>query len=236
MSFPGGRSMSDFAEIVVLVEGLTEKIFIADMLVPYLAGKSVFMTPIIISKPGQKGGDVRFDRVKNDIGLHLKQRCDTYLTLLVDFYGIKNDWPGLEEVNRQATPTKKAAEINRATKAQVGELFSGHDPDRRFIPYVAMHEFEALLFSDPQKLSEQLHVPKAKIDEILAECGEPEHIDNSPETAPSKRLEKLSDRFKKTSTGIAVAKAIGLKKIRERCPIFNNWLTTIENLQGGING
>jgi len=82
--------MNDYAEIVALVEGATEKIFITDILVPFLALQHIFMTPIILSKPGQKGGDVRFARVKNDIELHLKQRHATYLTLFVDFYGIKN--------------------------------------------------------------------------------------------------------------------------------------------------
>jgi hypothetical protein len=228
--------MSDYAEIVALVEGPTEKIFISDMLVPYLAGKGVFMTPIIISKPGQKGGDVKFMRVQNDIELHLKQRQDTYITLFVDFYGIKSDWPGLEEAKRQATHGQKAATINEATRKKVEKLFRSHDSDRRFIPYVAMHEFEALLFSEPQKLAEVLHVPLSKIEEILDECGEPENIDNSPRTAPSKRLENLSDRFKKTSTGIAIAKSIGLNKIRESCPIFNGWLMAIENLKGASNG
>lgn len=223
--------MSKIAEIVALVEGPTEKIFIADILVPYLAGRGVFMRPIIISKPGQKGGDVKFARVKNDIGLHLKQRSDTYLTLFVDYYGIKNDWPGLKEAKEQSTPKSKAEKINRATKARVNELFQDWDSERRFIPYVSMHEFEALLFSEPQKLAEKLNVSQSKIDKILSDCGEPENIDDSPQTAPSKRLEDLSDRFKKTSTGIMIAKAIGLTKIRERCPIFTNWLRSVEDLR-----
>jgi hypothetical protein len=222
--------MSDYTEIVTLVEGPTEKIFISDILVPYLAERGVFMRPIIISKPGQKGGDVKFARVKNDIELHLKQRSDTYLTLFVDYYGIKKDWPGLKEAKEQTTPKRKAERINRATKAKVTELFQDLNSERRFIPYVSMHEFEALLFSEPQKLADQLNVSRSKIDKILSECGEPENIDDSPLTAPSKRLENISDRFKKTSTGIAIAKSIGLTKIRESCPIFTNWLSSVEEL------
>lgn len=223
--------MSKIAEIVALVEGPTEKIFISNILVPHLAERGVFMRPIIISKPGQKGGDVKFARVKNDIGLHLKQRSDTYLTLFVDYYGIKNDWPGLKEAKEQSTSKSKAEKINRATKAKVNELFQDWNSERRFIPYVSMHEFEALLFSEPKKLAEKLNVSQSKIDRIISDCGEPENINDSPQTAPSKRLEDLSDRFKKTSTGIMIAKAIGLTKIRERCPIFTNWLTSIEDLR-----
>lgn len=224
--------MSDYAEIVALVEGPTEKIFIAEILVPYLAEKGVFMTPIIISKPGQKGGDVKFARVKNDIELHLKQRQDTYLTLFVDYYGIKNDWPGLEDAKEQSTPKSKAERINCATKDKVNDLFRDCGSEKRFIPYVSMHEFEALLFSEPQKLAKQLNVTQLKIDRILSECGEPENINDSPGKAPSKRLEDLSDRFKKTSTGIAIARSIGLTKICESCPIFSSWLRSVEDLKG----
>lgn len=228
--------MNSYAEIVALVEGKTEQIFIQDIVSPYLAAKGVYITPIIISKPGQKGGDVKFARVKNDIGLHLKQRSDTYLTLFVDYYGLKRDWPGFKDAKRETTTNGKAKQINGATKNQVRELFGGYDVSRRFIPYVAMHEFEALLFSEPQILASHLQVSESKVDKILKECGTPEEIDDSPQTAPSKRIEKLSDRFKKTSTGIAVAKAIGLVKIRKRCPMFNEWLTAIEGVKGGKLG
>ncbi|MDD8043492.1 MAG: DUF4276 family protein [Verrucomicrobiota bacterium] len=224
--------MSEFTEIVALVEGRTEKIFLADLVVPFLAANGVYLTPIVISKPGQKGGDVRFSRVKNDIGLHLKQREDTYLTTFVDFYGIKGDWPGLSEAKQQHDPVDKAAVINSETRLKVEELFGKKDVGRRFIPYFAMHEFEALLFSGPDKLAAALHVSRSRIDKILADCGGPEKIDDSPENAPSKRIEKLSPGFRKTSTGIAVAKAIGLDEIRNRCPVFNGWLTTLEDLKG----
>ena len=115
-------------------------------------------------------------------------------------------------------------------------MFDEYGADWRFIPYVAMHEFEAMLFSDPKLLAEQLKVPESDINDILAECGEPENIDDSPLTAPSKRLDNLSTRFKKTSTGIAIAKAIGLVKIKEQCPLFNKWMTEIECLKGSNHG
>jgi hypothetical protein len=223
--------MNRYVEIVVLVEGKTEQIFIQDLVAPYLAHTGIYITPIQISKPGQKGGDVKFPRVQNDRGMHLKQRSDTYLTLFVDYYGINVEWPGLTKAKGEATPAGKAAQVNAATKNKVNELFENLDSDRRFIPYIAMYEFEALLFSGPDQLAEQLQVPRGSIDKILEQCGEPERINDSQHTAPSKRLESLTSRFKKTSTGIAVAKAIGLPRIRKHCPIFNGWLTEIEGLK-----
>lgn len=218
------------SNVIVLVEGKTEQIFIQNVLQPYLAQKNIFIKPIIISKKGQKGGDVKFARVKDDIGTHLKQQSHTFLSLFIDYYGLKNDWPGLAESKQQITQRDKAKKINEHTKSEVQKLFGDRRPDKRFILYIAMHEFEALLFADPQILSKHLNVAPIIIQQILDECGEPENINEFSQTAPSKRLEKLSSRFKKTTTGTAIAEAIGISKIRQTCPIFNSWLTTIEQL------
>ena len=228
--------MSNIINIVAIVEGPTEQFFIRDILAPYLWPKNIFITPFIVTKPGQNGGDVKFSRVKNDIEKHLKQRRDTYLTLFIDYYGIKPDWPGLSEAKLKKIPKEKADIINRATIAKIEELWPKYYPASRFIPYIAMHELEALLFSDPEILAQKLDVPTTHISAILEECGEPEDIDDSPITAPSKRLEALYSRFKKTTTGIAIAKKIGIPTIREKCPIFNEWLTKIEQLLERTNG
>jgi hypothetical protein len=86
--------MNKSVEIVALVEGNTEQIFIQNLVLPYLAPRGIYITPIQISKPGQKGGDVKFPRVQNDIGMHLKQRSDTYLTLLSIITGSTPSGPG----------------------------------------------------------------------------------------------------------------------------------------------
>ena len=120
---PVGRIMSKFVEVIVLVEGQTEQKFIKEILAPYLQAKNIYLTPTIVSKPGQKGGDVRFDRVMDDIGRHLKQRSNTFLTLLIDYYGIKGDWPGLDEARQQATHERKAKRFTDGLKASVLERF-----------------------------------------------------------------------------------------------------------------
>ena len=223
--------MSEAREAIVLVEGLTEKFFVEAMLVPVLAEKGTFLTPIVISKPGQKGGDVRFARVRNDIELHLKQRRDTFVTLFVDYYGLRPDWPGLDEAKATSTPKQKADAVNTATKEVVVQLYRASRAEARFIPFVAMHEFEALLFSEPQILADALGVKAPVIEKILLECKEPENINDSPKTAPSKRIQALSAGFIKTTTGIRIARDIGLARIRERCPLFDVWLHELEHLQ-----
>jgi hypothetical protein len=228
-----------YCEIIALVEGKTERFFIQNVILPHLAQFNKIITPIILSKPGEKGGDVKFSRAQNDIELHLKQRKDTYLTLFVDYYGIRKGWPGRDLNEREKTAfsaTQKAQKVNDAMMREICRLFADNRPDLRFKPFIAMYEFEALLFSNPKILAEKLHVNQRLIDDVLKSCGEPENINDSPQTAPSKRLEFLSTRYKKTSTGVTIATEIGLPRIREQCPIFNGWLTTLENLEGFGNG
>jgi len=230
--------MSNYIEVMVIVEGKTEEIFINSMVTPYLAPKNIFVQATQVTKPGQKGGDVRFDRVKRDLAIHLKQRKDTYVTLFVDYYGIKSDWPGLDLVKKGATPKQIARTINHTTKTRAVELFSEQNAETRFIPFIAVHEFEALLFSDPGLLASHLEVKLSEVNTVLAECGGPEAINNNPNTAPSKRLDEWSKngKFPKTTTGITIARDVGLKKMREECPLFDTWLHTFETIQEGFNG
>jgi hypothetical protein len=100
----------------------------------------------------------------------------------------------------------------------------------RFLPYFVMHEIEALYFSCPATLAAKIGVDVAKVEAVVLECGEPEAINHESETSPSHRIEKLGGSFRKTSTGIAIANAIGLPKMREKCPLFDHWLSMIEAL------
>jgi len=222
--------VNNIVEVVILVEGQTEKIFVKELLGPYLADRNIFLYPTIFNKPGEKGGDVRFSRAQRDIGGHLKSRQDTYVTIMMDYYGTK-EWPGLDVSKEQRTHSGKAKVINEETAKAVQGLFSEQNRGYRFIPYVSMYETEALYFCAPAAIAEVLGANSAEIESIVHNCGEPEAINDSPETAPSKRLIKLSnDTFKKTTTGIAIAKTIGIQRMREHCPLFNDWICKIEAL------
>ncbi|MCZ0943584.1 MAG: DUF4276 family protein [Gammaproteobacteria bacterium] len=225
--------MSKGVAVTVIVEGDTEQIFVREILAPYLGAKGVFMTPIILSKPGQKGGDVRFARAKNDISRHLKQRKDAYVSLLVDYYGIGADWPGLKAVKPQASPGEIAAAVCKATQQAIEAYVNNDSLSARFVPHISVYEFEALLFSESAILAGAIQVDPQRVEAIIEECGEPEAINNSGKTAPSKRIEELHSKFKKTSDGIAIARAIGIERMRAKCPVFNCWLDRLESLVEG---
>jgi hypothetical protein len=221
--------MSKYMDVVAIVEGRTEQIFVERVLAPYLGNKNIFIRATQISKPGQMGGDVKFSRAEKDIGSFLKQRPDTYVTQFFDYYGLK-EWPNLDDIANQSH-TEIADLLNNAAIEQISKKYGDYQAQRRFIPYMAMHEFEALLFSDEAILAEALEVDTEQVAAIIEACGEPEKINNSRETAPSKRLNQLkpSGKFKKTTEGISIAEQIGVEKMRQHCPLFNNWLSQLES-------
>ena len=103
---------------------------------------------------------------------------------------------------------------------------------RRFVPYVVMHEFEALLFSDCVRLARSVGQPDlaSSLQAIRNSFTSPEEIDDSPHTAPSKRIEKSIFRYQKPLHGNLAALEIGLRAIRAACPGFRRWLERLEKL------
>ena len=219
--------MSEHISVYIIVEGQTELKFVKEILAPYFAEKNIFLHPILL------GGNVHFSRVINDIYSSLKERRDAFVSLFIDYYGIGNDWPGINDAKRQNNSLSIAKAINDATQKEVNKKCSDCRPEVRFISSITVHEFEGLLFSDPKKLSNGLqNVPVKSIEAILNERkGGPEMINDKPDKSPYRQLNQLYNQYKKTITGITIAKDIGVEKMREKCPVFNQWLTKIEQLK-----
>ena len=127
--------------------------------------------------------------------------------------------------------TEKAEKFCAVTLEKLQHALPGHDMERRFIPYVCMHEFEALLFSNTTKLAAHLGVAPKQTEQIVRSCGEPERINDSGKTAPSGRIRSLHARYGKIATGITIARDIGIAAMRAQCPLFHAWLTKLENLK-----
>lgn len=222
--------------IYIVVEGQTEQTFVRDVLAPSVAQKGIFLHPALIGKPGHKGGDIRFDRAKNDIGHFLRQRNDTYISTMFDYFRIDSQWPGKAEVLRQTqngtalTASHKAEILEAATRDEIVKTFPGCDSENRFVSYIEMHEFEALLFSDADILAEKTEIDVSLVRGIIEKYDNPEEINDDPANAPAKRLEALKNGYRKVAMGKTVSEAIGIEGIRRQCPHFNNWLTKLEHL------
>jgi len=103
---------------------------------------------------------------------------------------------------------------------------------RRFVPYVMMHEIEAMLFIDCEAFAQAIdHAELAgPFRQVRESFNTPEEINDSPETAPSKRILALVPNYQKPLLGVAAASEIGLAVIRRECPHFGHWLAGLESL------
>lgn len=224
--------------VYVRVEGPTEQTFLRDVLAPAMSCQGVHLYPARIGRSGHKGGNVRFDRAKTDIENFLRQQHDTYVSTMFDYFRIDADWPGRAEVCRRVksgAPLRageKAGILETAMRNAIEQACPDVDARRRFVPYIGMHEFEALLFSDARILAEKADLDVSAIDRILDEYGEPEEINDDPQKAPSKQIMTLNNRYRKVAMGNAIAETIGIPTLRQKCVHFDEWLRTLEGLAG----
>jgi hypothetical protein len=93
-----------------------------------------------------------------------------------------------------------------------------------------MHEFEGLLFSDCRRFAEGIGRPELcpKFQAIRDAFGTPEEIDDSPLTAPSKRVQSLVSGYDKPLLRTLAVLHIGLDTIRAECLHFRQWLDRLE--------
>lgn len=217
----------------IICEGQTEEEFVNNLLFNHLQAYGVHPIPILIREGRHKGGDVRYERVCINVRNSLLQEKTAYCSTLIDFYGLPAKFPGKSDAKAQSSLNDIAASFcvafENALRRDIGE-----NSVRRFIPYVQMHEFEALLFSDPERLANGIGRPDlySELIRIANSFSTPEHINDSRRTAPSKRIIKLFPgyRLQKPLYGGLAALEIGLPKIRQECPLFNAWLAKLESL------
>jgi len=217
--------------VYIICEGPTEVRFVKNVLAPNLGNRQLFLHPVTIGGQRSKGGNVTFDRLYMNVRRQLYNNRQSYCSTLVDFYGLDSDFPGVKLASTRSSLNAKADAV---VDGLLGELRSRVDPDPllRFIPYVQMHEFEALLFSGPSAFAAAVGQAETSSEfaTIRADFETPEHIDDNPDSAPSKQILKLIPGYEKPLMGEIAAKAIGLPKIRQECPLFNAWLAKLETL------
>ncbi|WP_400194247.1 DUF4276 family protein [Hymenobacter sp. B81] len=218
--------------INITAEGQTEEAFINQLLAPHLAahGKLVHTRRLRTSQ-AHRGGYSSYGKARYDIVQWLRSEPDAWHTTMVDLYGLHNDFPGYAATRRQTTPAGKAQLIQQAW---LDELSRTEEHAWRFRPYVQLHEFEALLFTDPAVMEEWLGLNRGLepgcFHDIVQRYPDPEWINDSPLTAPSKRIIDLCGGYNKVDEGLLVLEEIGLARLRVACPLFGAWLTMLENL------
>jgi hypothetical protein len=217
--------------VLAVVEGQTEQTFVREVLAPVLAVCGVYLTARLVGKPGHKGGVGRYERARKDFVALLKQEEGTIVTSMFDYYGMPESWPGRRRANR-VRHDQKARIVEGAIKEDIARTLGRTFDQRRLMPYVQMHEFESLLFSEPSALGRVMREPESaqQLQQMRDEFETPEEINDNPVTAPSKRIERLFPSYRKALHGILAAERIALEVMRSECPHFHDWLTALEGL------
>jgi|APTNR8051073442_1049403.scaffolds.fasta_scaffold07480_6 hypothetical protein len=220
--------------LLMLVEGQSEEIFVKHTLAPHLAQHGVFVeSPIVLwtkrlpSGGGFRGGVSNWNQIRRNL-LPLTRDGDAWVSTLLDFYGLPEDFPGLPEALGAGDPREKVAGLQ--------ERFAAELNHQRFIPFLALHEFEAWLFSAPDAV--EAHFCKAhladRLQTVVQQAGAPELIDHGADTHPKARLHSLVGDYKETSDGPTLLAKIGIVAVRAACPHFDSWLQRLEALGKGV--
>ena len=221
-------------DVLIVCEGQTEQRFVGDVLAPFLAERSVLVSPRIIptSRRG-KGGALTRTRVLRYLRNTLRERGDTYVTTLFDLYGVTADFPGNTTAAKLTDPIARAIAIEREFgQAVVNEA---RCRPQRFVPHIQPYEFESLLFSDVARFAEVEPDWQRYIDTLQdarRSAATPEHINEGDDTHPAARLTTLlhSTKYRKALHGAAVSARIGIGRIRAECQHFGKWLERLEAL------
>ncbi|MEI8324724.1 MAG: DUF4276 family protein [Betaproteobacteria bacterium] len=218
--------------LLMLVEGQSEEIFVKQTLAPHLAEHGVYVEPILLwtkrlaSGGGFRGGTSNWNQIRKNL-FPLTRDGNAWVTTLLDFYGLPEDVPGYQEAMQPGNPRDRVTGLEARLAAEINH--------QRFIPFLALHEFEAWVFSKADVLAK--HFDRADLTERVAKAiavaGEPELINHGKDTHPKARLQAMATGYKETSDGPTLMGKIGIPAIRDACPHFAAWLGRLEALGQG---
>ncbi len=219
----------------VLCEGNAEQEFVEKILSPHLLEKNIITSAqrVYTKKDRNKitrGGVTKYKKIKDDLKFWFATESGNNIrfTTFIDYYGIPEDFPGLHEEVRITSPYDRI---------KIMELRFAEDisHDYRFIPYIQLHEFEALLFVEPKRLNHLYFNRESEVDMLEQMLNatmdqNPELINNNKETAPSKRILSLIPEYDKCAGANMLLSEVGLSNLRRSCKHFHEWIDKLENL------
>ncbi|WP_265338661.1 MULTISPECIES: DUF4276 family protein [unclassified Nodularia (in: cyanobacteria)] len=126
----------------VFVEGQTEETFVRELLYEHFQRQNIYLTPILVRTSSRgKGGIVRYEKIKPQLHRKCLEDSSAFVTTMFDLYALPKDFPGKNSLPNTNDPFKKAEYLEQAMSADIGQ--------KNFIPNLLLHEFEALLYSNP---------------------------------------------------------------------------------------
>lgn len=224
-----------------LVEGPTEKEFVEALFQGHFARREMVCDARLLTTSRDwncgrfyKGGLASYGKLRYEIVESIKSDHgdDSFFTTFLDVYGLPNDFPGVTEVT-STNHREVVSGIESAFLNDIQSCLPSLNISKVFVPNIMCHEFESLVLSDVSKLACVYLDRQRELEQLAAqvsEFGDPELVNSSPETAPSKRIVKLIPEYDKATAGPLAAIEIGLPALRQKCQHFNDWVTRLEAL------
>lgn len=207
--------------IYVLCEGQAEQQFVQELLADVAEKKGIYVyAPLITTKVAQRkfaGGVTSYSKIRKDL-VTLCNHSEATVTSMFDLYGLPKDTPGYSV--QQRSHDVWAYSIEKAVNEDIGT--------RNIHFNLVVHEFEALLFSNPSVFSDYNKDVVRVMEKALTDAhGNPEEINSGYDTSPSHRITSMYPGYSKPAIGVIMAKRMGLDKIRSSCQHFDEWLTSL---------
>lgn len=213
--------------LVIIAEGETEESFVNNILCPFFCSKGIYNSIQCFKTKHSHGGMSKYSYIKKDI-LNIIYEKDVVVSMMIDFYRLPSDFPGFNDLKVTQTHKEQAnlleTRIKKDLEDSQNQLFDN------FIPYIQLHEFEALVFasiSGIDSLFERSEMDYNGLMNVIQQYPNPEDINNHPDTAPSVRLKKLISGYNKVLHGIDIINTVGMAELLEKCPRFKTWIESM---------
>ena len=213
--------------LVIIAEGETEESFVNNILCPFFCSKGIYNSIQCFKTKHSHGGMSKYSYIKKDI-LNIIYEKDVVVSMMIDFYRLPSDFPGFNDLKVTQTHQEQAnlleTRIKKDLENSQNKLFDN------FIPYIQLHEFEALVFasiSGIDSLFERSEMDYNGLMNVIQQYPNPEDINNHPDTAPSVRLKKLISGYNKVLHGIDIINTVGMAELLEKCPRFKTWIESM---------
>ncbi|MDR0730965.1 MAG: DUF4276 family protein [Treponema sp.] len=221
--------------VYIVTEGQTETNFVKTVLVPHFQIFDITLVPFTVvtkndKKTGRqyKGGISHYQKAKRDIlkCMTYTKNPSVYVSTFFDFYRLPADFPGYIDAQRINDPYQKVEFLEKSLQDDIRK----NGPS--FLPYLSLHEFEALLFSNIDVIEEHFFDRDVtSLTDTVSQYQNPELINNGEQTSPSKRILQCVPEYIKPTDGVKIAQKIGLDALRAKCGHFDNWIGKLEKLE-----
>jgi len=221
--------------LYLTVEGQTEQAFAVDVLQPHLCSFNVMVVkPRLTGLHARRGGRIPTGGLLHTFGHSLgdirrwmseDKSSDVRFSMMIDLYSLPNDFPGYAEAMELNDPHAQAAALEESLASELA--------DSRFIPYLQVHEFEALVLANPDSFLEWFDGVEKQVAKLRAECelfDTPEKINHGQHSHPKARIKKHFIDYDENVDGPVLAQYVGVDGIKQKCPHFAQWLNKLEQL------